>query len=333
MKIALVGGAGFIGHHLALKLRQQHEILIVDSLAVNNKYALGDAHSQAIISERLDLLHGVPLVIADARDYHGLSNIVGRFQPDCLIHLAAVAHLDRANKDPHSTFDHSLRTLENSLDIARSLKCHFIYFSSSTVYGDFKTGVYDETTVCEPRGIYGSLKQCGEIMVKAYGALYDLPYTIVRPCALYGPRCVSGRVIQRFIEAAERGETLKVEDDGSEKIDFTYIDDLVHGVCRIIDSEHSRGHVFNLTAGRARSLKDVVSVLRGAYPNCAVALVPRDNQRPERGTLSVNKARRLIGYEPKFTLEKGMAEYLDWYKRFWAVKPVAPPMRIESKFG
>jgi nucleoside-diphosphate-sugar epimerase len=323
MRIALVGGAGFIGHHLALKLRAQHELLLVDSLAVNNKYALGDAHSQAIISERLDLLHGVPLAIADARDYHSLSGLVGKFAPECLIHLAAVAHLDRANKDPHSTFDHSLRTLENSLDIARSLKCHFIYFSSSTVYGDFKTGVYDETSPLEPRGIYGSLKQCGEIMVRAYGALYDLPYTVIRPCALYGPRCVSGRVIQRFIEAAERGETLKVEGDGREKIDFTYVDDLVAGVERVIGNPAARGEVFNLTAGRARSLNDVVSCLSAHYPCLRAELVPRDGQRPERGTLSVDKARRLIGYEPKFTLEKGVAEYLDWYKSFWNRKEAA----------
>jgi nucleoside-diphosphate-sugar epimerase len=325
MRIACVGGAGFIGHHLALKLKRQHEVLIIDSLAVNNKYVLQGAHEQAIIAERLLLLGGadIPLAIADARDYHATSRILAEFRPECLLHLAAVAHLDRANKDPHSTFDHSLRTLENSLDIARSLKCHFIYFSSSTVYGDFKTGVYDETSPLEPRGIYGSLKQCGEIMVRAYGALYDLPYTIVRPCALYGPRCVSGRVIQRFIEAAERGETLKVEGDGREKIDFTYVDDLVAGVERVIGNPAARGEVFNLTAGRARSLNDVVSILRTRYPSLRAEFVTRDQQRPERGTLSVNKASRLIGYEPKFTLELGMAEYLDWYKRFWGKEVAA----------
>jgi nucleoside-diphosphate-sugar epimerase len=323
MRVALVGGMGFIGHNLALKLRHEHELLLIDSLAVNNKYALGDAHSQALIAERLHLLSGVPLAVADARDYHVVSKLVGGFRPDCLIHLAAVAHLDRANKDPHSTFDHSLRTLENSLDIARALKCHFIYFSSSTVYGDFKTGVYNEDAPCEPRGIYGSLKQCGEIMVKAYGALYDLPYTIIRPCALYGPRCVSGRVIQQFIEAAERGETLKVQGDGKEKIDFTYIDDLVQGVGKIITNPASRGQVFNITAGRARSLNDVVQILHAANPTLRYEFVARDSQRPERGTLSVQKAKTLIGYEPKFTLELGMELYLNWYKQFWGKKAAA----------
>jgi nucleoside-diphosphate-sugar epimerase len=323
MKIALVGGAGFIGHHLALRLRKDHELLIYDSLAVNNRYVLHDVHSQAVLSERLRLIEGLNLITADARDYHSLSGALGFFRPDALIHLAAVAHLDRANKDPHSTFDHSLRTLENSLDIARSLNCHFIYFSSSTVYGDFKTGVYDETAVLEPRGVYGALKQCGEIMVRAYGALYDLPYTIVRPCALYGPRCVSGRVIQRFIEAAERGETLKVEGDGREKIDFTYIGDLVDGITRIVGSPNSRGEVFNITAGLARSLNDVVSALRSWYPGLRVEFVSRDNQRPERGTLSVDKARRLIGYEPRYDIEKGIKEYMAWYRQFWGKKVAA----------
>lgn len=320
MKIALVGGAGLIGHHLALKLRKQHEVLIVDSLAVNNKYALGDAHSQAIISERLGLLHSVPLIVEDARDYHALSRILGTFRPDTIVHLAAVAHLDRANKDPHTTFDHNLRTLENTLDIARSLNSHFVFFSSSTVYGDFKIGVYDETAVCEPRGIYGSLKYAGELLTKAYGEVFGLPFTIVRPCALYGPRCVSGRVIQRFIEAAEKGETLKVEGDGSGKVDFTYIDDLVSGIGRVVENGAARGHVFNLTAGRARSLNDIIKILKKDYPALKVEYIEKDAQRPERGTLSVDKARRLLGYEPRYDLERGIKSYLEWYRTFWGSK-------------
>lgn len=321
MKIALVGGAGLIGHHLALKLRKQHEVLIVDSLAVNNKYVLGDVHSQAILSERLKLIEGTQLIVADARDYHSLSRILGTFRPEVIVHLAAVAHIDRANKDPHTTFDHNLRTLENTLDIARSLNSHFVFFSSSTVYGDFKIGVYDETAVCEPRGIYGSLKYAGELLTKAYGEVFGLPFTIVRPCALYGPRCVSGRVIQRFIEAAERGETLKVEGDGSGKVDFTYISDLVDGVHRVISQPaKSVGQTFNLTAGRARSLNDIIAILRKDYPAIKVEYVAKDAQRPERGTLSVDKARRLLGYEPRYDLEKGMKAYLDWYRTFWGSK-------------
>ena len=96
------------------------------------------------IKERLDLIRGknIPLLEVDARDYHKLSETFSKINPDILIHLAAVAHAGKSNKDPYSTFDHSLRTLENSLDIARSPDLRikkFVYFSSSMVYGNFVT--------------------------------------------------------------------------------------------------------------------------------------------------------------------------------------------------
>ena len=108
--------------------------------------------------------------------------------------MAAVSHANRSNKDPHSTFDHSLRTLENALDNSKNKIDHFIYFSSSMVYGNFKSGQVDEETICNPLGIYGALKYSGEKMVIAYNQVFGLPYTIIRPSALYGERCISRRV-------------------------------------------------------------------------------------------------------------------------------------------
>ena len=105
---------------------------------------------------------GVRLHVQDARDYHTLSPLLNSLEPDMLVHLAAVAHANVANKDPFSTFDHSLRTLENALDSVRSRGTHFIYFSSSMVYGNFASGMVDEETPCEPLGVYGALKFSGD---------------------------------------------------------------------------------------------------------------------------------------------------------------------------
>lgn len=330
-RIVLVGGAGFIGHHLALALKAAGaEVAVIDSLAVNNYYSVKQDTADKVdpelylrvIQQRLDLLreHDIPLFIQDSRDYHQLSRTVADFNPDALVHLAAVAHADRSNKDPHSTFDHSLRTLENALDVSRSKKLnirHFVYFSSSMVYGNFDGGTVSEETRCDPMGIYGALKFAGEKLVIAYRQVFGLPFTIVRPSALYGERCISRRVGQIFIENALRGDPITIKGEGDERLDFTYIRDLVHGVVQVLSREEARDQIFNLTYGESRSIAQMAAVLQANFPEARVEYQPRDRLMPRRGTLSVEKARRLIGYEPAWPLEKGFVEYINWYRSVW----------------
>jgi nucleoside-diphosphate-sugar epimerase len=334
--IVLVGGAGFIGHNLALELKRLGaKVTIVDGLAVNNLYSFQKSQDTipnaglylSIIDERLRLLkeHGIPVIEADSRDYHKLCEVLGQIKPDTLVHLAAVAHANVSNKDPHTTFDHSLRTLENSLDIARSTAHqvkHFIYFSSSMVYGNFVTGVVDETTVCEPLGIYGALKFAGEKMVIAYNQVFGLPYTIIRPSALYGERCVSRRVGQIFIENAMRGLEIAVNGDGSDRVDFTYIGDLVQGIVRTMQCDAAKNQIFNLTYGQSRSLAEMTEIIKKHFPEVGIKLLPKDRLMPDRGTLSVEKAKRMIGYDPQHPLEKGFIHYIEWYRElFKNLKP------------
>jgi len=331
-RIALVGGAGFIGHNLALRLKRLGaEPVVIDSLAVNNYYSIkagADDIPNAslylkIIEQRLDLLrqNEIPLVETDSRDYHRLSAVMARFDPDIVIQLAAVAHAGKSNKDPYSTFDHSLRTLENALDASRSPRLnvkHFVYFSSSMVYGNFVEGTVTEETPCEPLGIYGALKYAGEKMVIAYNQVFGLPYTIVRPSALYGERCVSRRVGQIFIENALQGLEISINGDGSERLDFTYIGDLVSGIVCVLEHENARNQTFNLTYGQSRSTAEMADILRQHFPEARIKYLPKDKLTPSRGTLSVEKARRLIGYEPQCPLETGFVDYIGWYKSIWS---------------
>lgn len=327
-RIALIGGAGFIGHNLALALaRKGHSVHVLDSLAVNNFLYLASANNRVVnrkfyirmTDERLALLEqaGVAFYAQDAREYHELSQLLGRIEPQIVVLLAAVSHADRSNKAPYSTFDHSFRTLENTLDNCRS-DCveHFIYFSSSMVYGHFKHGLVTEDTPCEPLGIYGALKYGGEKLVTAYNQVFGLPCTIVRPSALYGERCVSRRVVQIFVESAMRGEDIVIKGDGEDRLDFTYIDDLVAGVINVTESENSKNNIFNLTYGESRSLTDLANIVAEYFPRIKVTHLPKDRLTPERGTLSVEKARKMLGYNPQFPLEKGIPKYIDWYKSF-----------------
>src|SRR3979409_1717649 len=98
-------------------------------------------------------------------------------------------------------------------------------------------------------------------MVIAYQQVFGLPYTIVRPSALYGPRCVSRRVAQIFIENAIEGTNISIEGDGSDRLDFTYIDDLVEGLCRVMEEPAARNEIFNLTRGEARTIAEVAALV------------------------------------------------------------------------
>ena len=328
-KITLIGGAGFIGHNLALHLHSLGaQVSIIDSLQVNNLASFSATSEDSvnrslylrILNERQRLLQNaqIPLFVQDARNYHALSQLISKIKPQVVIQLAAVSHANKSNKDPYSTFDHSFRTLENALDASRGKIEHFIYFSSSMVYGHFTETAVTEESSCNPLGIYGALKYGGEKLVIAYNQVFNLPYTIVRPSALYGERCVSRRVGQIFIENALTGKDINIAGDGSDRLDFTYVKDLVKGIELVISKDESLNQTFNLTYGDSRSLADMAEIMKANFKNLEVNYKPKDNLTPDRGTLSIEKARSFLEFSPEFPLEKGYVSYINWYKEFYS---------------
>lgn len=324
-RIALIGGGGFIGHNLALTLNELGaDVTIIDSFAVNNLLAFSSSendtpnkeHYIEMLLSRQKLLKeaGIRVVVQDARHYHELSHALNDVDPQVVVQLAAVSHANKSNKDPYSTFDHSFRTLENALDWSRSRVEQFIYFSSSMIYGHFEGGMVTEDTPCDPLGIYGALKFGGEKLVIAYNQAFDMPYTIIRPSALYGRRCVSRRVGQIFIENAMLGKEIVISGDGSDCLDFTYIDDFVQGVVKAIENKNSHNEVFNITYGAGQPLSVLADIIGEEFPDVPIKYVPKDKLMPDRGTLSVDKARKLIGYDPQWPLERGFREYIKWYR-------------------
>ncbi len=324
-RVLIIGGCGFIGHNLAIFLKKKKfDVTILDSLAVNNYFSFkkdnlpNKSYYLKILKERQDLIKNnkIKLIIGDSRDYAFISKNVKLIKPNYLIHLAAVAHANISNKDPYSTFDNSMRTLENTLDACRSLNYlkRFIYLSSSMVYGNFKKKVVTENEICDPLGIYASLKFGCEKLVAGYNQVFKLPYTIIRPSALYGERCVSGRVVQKFVEAALKNEPLQMVGDGKEFLDFTYIDDLVQGIYLTMIKKKSLNNIFNITYGKSKSLIDLINIIKSNIKNVNIKKIERDKLVPFRGTLSVKKAKKLLGYEPKFNLEKGLPKLIKWYE-------------------
>lgn len=324
-KIALVGGAGFIGHHLSIALKSfGAEVYVLDNLSVNSLLFLSQSTTSVpnkdqylhFVQQRLALIkkHGVVLHTADARDRHLINERLSEIGPDVVIMLAAVSHANRSNKDPYNTFDNSFNTLESVLEYCRQKVAHLIYFSSSMVYGNFKTPEIREDATCSPIGIYGTLKYCGEQLIKAYHNVFGLPYTIIRPSALYGERCISRRVVQIFLENAISGQEIKIEGNGNSRLDFTYIKDLVHGVTCIITKKNSRNETFNLTYGKSRSILELANIVKEEFPDLKIVFTPKDKLVPERGTLCIDKARKMLNYQPEHSLEAGIKAYSLWYK-------------------
>jgi nucleoside-diphosphate-sugar epimerase len=316
-KILITGGAGFIGHNLALKLKKLgSNVEVVDSLNVNNIYNLKKNENKLpypklalrILKQRFLLLkkNKIKLNIIDIKNFQKINKYVKKFKPEVVIHLSAVSHAARSNKDPQHTFDNSLVTLQNMLEITKNNIKQFIFLSSSMVYGNFTKKNVKENQICKPIGIYGALKFSAEKLIKGYSQVYDLPYTIIRPSALYGERCISRRVGQILING-----------DGKEKLDFTYIDDLVDGIVCAIKSKNSIKETFNITFGNSKSINFLLDTLKKEFPKASVDYIKRDKLMPVRGTLNINKAKKLINFSPQWSLNKGYPKYIKWYKKIY----------------
>ena len=327
-KITIIGGAGFIGHNLCLELKKkQAKVTLIDDLQVNNLYSLKKKNNsypfpkltKLILEERFKLLkkNKIKIFKIDAKNSKTLYETLYKIKPNIIIHLAAVSHANKSNIDPDSAFNNSIITLKNSLTYAKNKVERFIFLSSSMVYGNFKKNIVNENDNCEPIGIYGGFKLAAEKIIKSYGQIFDLPYTIVRPSALYGERCISRRVGQIFIENALNSVPIKIQGDGNEKLDFTYIKDLTKGIISILKTKKSIKQIFNITYGKSRSINKMLSILKLEFPNAKVKYIKRDKFMPVRGTLSNKKSKKLLGYRPQWNLEKGYLNYIRWYKKLY----------------
>ena len=334
-RILLVGGAGFIGHSLALRLhRCGADVAVLDNLSVNslvdNVFESRDTGFKAMINhhclqERLKLLRdaNIRMINCDARNMIDLGVVFRGYEPTKVVHLAAIASAVDANRDPGLMFDLQLVILRNILELCRLYYPDInqvMLLSSSTVYGDFTGDEVDETVRPRPYGIYANTKFMAERLLRTYARQYQIGATTIRPSALYGERCVSRRVSQKFIENALMGVPLLIEGGGDGRLDFTYIEDLADGLTRALAFHRSTedSNTFNLTFGRSRSVAELVAIVRDLVPNAIVEERPRaNNDSPIRGTLNTERAQRVLGYKPQWPMETGYRRYCEWYIEMW----------------
>ena len=312
--ILITGGLGFIGHYLSIALKATgFNVIIVDNYSHN----ISHPWHNVIINQRLDIIEKaeIPVIAADTIEEFQMENIVLEISPDKIIHTAAIPDARLSNMDPSAGFNQNLLATKILLEIIRRNELsvnQFTYFSSSMIYGDFLTECVDEDAPKDPKGIYGAAKLSSELLIKAYHNLIDLPYTIIRPSALYGPRCINNRVTQVFIEKALKEEAITIQGDGSQKLDFTFIDDFVSGLVITQIHQDAINGTFNLTTGHAEPIGKLVTILKKYFKDLEVIYEPWDKIVPVRGTLSINRIKRL-GFEPQYRIDNGYPKYIEWY--------------------
>lgn len=312
--VLVTGGAGFIGSHTCAALAAEgHDVVAVDPLRTYS-YSFEPQHWHSLRYRREVLLRDAHVVVASTENRDELRRAVLDAKPDYMLHLGALPLATIARVSADHAFESILRGTFNLLELALELGTvqKFLYVSSSMVYGDFTREPMPETEQTAPKDVYGGMKLAGEVLVQSFSRAFGLKHAIVRPSAVYGPTDMNDRIVQRFVECALWGRPLTVRNPGTTALDFSYVADVAHGLVRVLLAP-VENETFNITAGTGRTLAELHELLAAQFPDMPVEVAADDDDfRPKRGALDISKARTLVGYDPAYPLERGVAEYLDF---------------------
>jgi UDP-glucuronate 4-epimerase len=317
--ILLTGAAGFIGFHTARALLARGETVIgVDRI--------DDYYDVRLKQARLAQLEGARFrfVRADVADRHAMLALAA---PEIthVVHLAAQAGVRFSMIDPYAYVQSNVMGQVVMLELARALPhlMHFVYASSSSVYGLNRELPFSETArVDRPSSLYAATKRSGELISHAYGHLYGLPQTGLRFFTVYGPWGRPDMAYYGFAEAITRGTPITVYDGGRLKRDFTYIDDIVAGVVGVLDRPPEAGQaprVLNIGNHRSETVSHLVALLEAALGRRAII---HDVARPaadvEETWADVEAIQALTGFSPSTALEVGIPRFASWFRAYRA---------------
>ena len=323
--VLITGGLGFIGTQIAQEMIRDN---IVDKAVLLDHYGgfinpLGSDFKDYRKYRLEGIENKVIIERGETRNSIIMTKLIDKYRPDYIIHTAALPLAKIDNLNAAEAREGSVDSTAEILEIINHFKLkdgycplRFTYFSSSMIYGDFQSEVATESHQKRPKEVYGTMKLAGEVVTRGLSDFYGIPYTIVRPSAVYGPTDMNRRVSQIFIEKALNKQKIKVHGK-DEKLDFTYIKDIAHGAILATIKKEGIGEDFNITHGRAHTLLDYVECLKYHFPDLDYEILPRDSFRPKRGTLSIEKASKLLGYEPQYSLKEGVNDYVEFINKHW----------------
>ncbi len=315
MKTILVtGSAGFIGYHLSRRLLAEgHRVIGLDNF--NDYYPVALKRARA---ERLAALPGYEALEGDLADAALWERLSERRSPDLVCNLAAQAGVRYSIENPVAYAESNLMGFVRVLEFCRHRKVpRLVYASSSSVYGgNTKIPFSEDDPVDRPVSLYAATKKANELMAHTYTHLYGLQTVGLRFFTVYGPWGRPDMAYWLFTRAMLRGEAIQVFNHGDMLRDFTYIDDIVEGVCASLFTEGLDPYeVFNLGNHRTESLGRFIDVLAGA-----LGIAPKKTMLPmQPGDVyqtyaDIDKARAKLGYEPRTGIDEGLASFVRWVR-------------------
>jgi UDP-glucuronate 4-epimerase len=321
MRILLTGGAGFIGFHAAAALLARgHDVRALDSLNAYYDPALKKARLGQLVERP-----GFRFAECDIADGEALKSAAGDDQYDVILHLAAQAGVRYGLIDPGSYTRSNLIGHQNILEFARHHRglAHLVYASSSSVYGNDSVAPFSEDARADkPVSYYGATKRAGELLSYSYAELFGLKQTGLRFFTVYGPWGRPDMAYWLFTDAILREKPLPVFGGGTLRRDFTYIDDIVTALVRIVETpfalERAAPHrVYNLGNSHPEVVLTLIRCIENATGKSARiedAEAPPGDVRETYADIS--RAMRDFGFSPSISLADGIARFVDWYRDY-----------------
>lgn len=334
-RILITGAAGFIGFHLAQKA-------ISRGYLVHGIDNLNDYYDVSLKRARLTILTKLPefsFQEADLADAKGLNEIFSEEAFACVINLAAQAGVRYSLINPHAYLESNLHGFLNILEACRHHKIgHLIYASSSSVYGANKKmpfSVHDN--VDHPLSLYAASKKANELMAHTYSSLYDLPTTGLRFFTVYGPYGRPDMALFLFTKAILEGQPIDVYNHGKMRRDFTYVDDIVESIARLIpkipmpdpkwsalkpdpSSSFAPYRVYNIGNNKPVELLRFIEVIEEKIGKKAIKnfLPIQDGDVPETYA-DVEDLMREVDFKPSTPIETGVGNFVDWYRDYYKI--------------
>lgn len=355
MTVLVTGAAGFIGAALVQELLKKYEgVHIVGIDSMNDYYEVSLKEYRLGGIERLcakDAAKGAgfAFVRGNIADKMLVKEVFAEYRPDIVVNLAAQAGVRYSIENPDAYIESNLIGFYNILEACRhsydtgaSGVRHLVYASSSSVYGSNKKVPYStEDRVDNPVSLYAATKKSDELLAHAYAKLYEIPCTGLRFFTVYGPAGRPDMAYFGFTNKLRAGETIKIFNYGNCKRDFTYIDDIVEGVIRVMQRAPERVHgedglplppyqIYNIGNNHPENLLDFVTILQEEL--VAAGVLPRDYDFEghkelvpmQPGDVPVTYAdtaalERDFGFKPQTCLRDGLKSFVRWYKEYYGI--------------
>jgi UDP-glucuronate 4-epimerase len=332
-KILVTGAAGFIGFHLATRLcAMGHEVLGIDNM--NDYYDV--TLKQARLAE-LKKHNSFTFLEAGIEDQKAMEEAFADFKPDIVANLAAQAGVRYSIENPQAYIQSNLNGFINILEGCRHNDVkHLVYASSSSVYGaNTKVPFAVNDSVDHPISLYAATKKANELMAHSYAHLYGLPCSGLRFFTVYGPWGRPDMAYFKFADKMRNGQPIEVYNNGNMMRDFTYIDDIIEGVVRLLDhkatpnpewksnnpdvaTSNAPYRIYNIGNNDPVKLMDMIATLEEALGmKTVIEMKPMQAGDVPSTYADIDSLEQAVGFKPSTDLKTGLQKFAEWYKGYY----------------